>query len=111
MSRPILIVALSGDELLATAALTSAAADEWTVALAGGDRLSVTGQANVQTLLEQLGTGDRPGGEKYERDDPETGAPLPPGVDGFAIGGRRRAGEVARHARPIASAEPPTGGR
>lgn len=26
---------------------------------------------------------------KYERDDPETGAPLPPGVDGFRAGGRR----------------------
>lgn len=25
----------------------------------------------------------------YERDDPETGAPLPPGVVGYPVGGRR----------------------
>jgi hypothetical protein len=95
MSRPFLIVALYGDDdMLATAALTSAAADQWTVELAGGQQLSVTGEATVRAFMEQLGA-QRPqlGGEDYEREDPETAAPLPPGACGFRCGGpvgRRR---------------------
>ncbi len=30
--------------------------------------------------------GDQPCVHRYERDDPETGGPLPPGVDGYRLG-------------------------
>jgi hypothetical protein len=45
------------------------------------------GTHQIHALLGQLGElrGDR---EKYERDDPETGVPLPPGVDGYRLGRR-----------------------
>lgn len=93
MSRPFLIVALSGDDLLATAAVSSAAANVWTVTLIGSrEQLQVTGEDNVRRLFDRLNTEGqlRPDPGKYERDDPETGAPLPPGVDGFHVGGRHR---------------------
>jgi len=94
-SRPFLIVALAGDDLLATAALSSVAADEWTVTLAGGCRIPVSGEARVRALLERL---DARGGLRPvhgdEREDPEPGLPLPPGIDGFGLGRRqgRRSG-------------------
>ncbi len=90
VSRPFLIVALAGDDLLAIAAVSSAAADEWTITLADGDQLHIAGEANVHALLGRLNTNGhvRPNPDGYERDDPETGAPLPPGVYGYQMGRR-----------------------
>ena len=77
--KPFLIVALAGDELVATAALSSAAADVWTMTFAGGS-FPVVGEARVRQLLDRL--------HGYEREDPETGGPLPPGVEGYRLGRR-----------------------
>jgi len=90
MGRPFLIVAFAGDAILATAAVASAAADVWTVTLAGGDSFPVIGEERVRRLLDRLDVHGGLRGE-YDRDDPETGVPLPPGVDGYRLGRRRTA--------------------
>ena len=88
MGSPFLIVAFAGDAILATAAVASAAADVWTVTLAGGDSFPVVGEERVRRLLDRLDVHGRlRGGD--DRDDPETGAPLPPGVVGYRLGRRR----------------------
>ena len=93
MGSPFLIVAFAGDAILATAAVASAAADVWTVTLAGGDSFPVVGEERVRRLLDRLDVHGALRGEydrgEYDRDDPETGLPLPPGVDGYRLGRRR----------------------
>ncbi len=44
----------------------------------------------MHALLGRLNTNShvRPNPDGYERDDPETGAPLPPGVYGYQVGRR-----------------------
>jgi hypothetical protein len=44
--------------------------------------------ARVDRMLTEL-RAERAGREHYDREDPETGAPLPPGVEGFHPGGDR----------------------
>ena len=44
--------------------------------------------ADVVVILLELRTAG-PAREAYERDEPETRAPLPAGVEGFRAGGRR----------------------
>src|SRR5204862_8198452 len=44
--------------------------------------------ARTDKLLADL-RAERAQRERYEREDPETGAPLPPGVEGFRPGGAR----------------------
>jgi hypothetical protein len=88
MGGPFLIVAFAGDAVLATAAVASTAADVWTITLACGDSFPVVGEDRVRRLLDRLDVHGRLcGGD--DRDDPETGAPLPPGVEGYRLGRRR----------------------
>jgi hypothetical protein len=91
--RPGLLIAYRDEQPVGAAARIAGSDDRWMVYdSTSGGYVVIDSEDAARMFLAGLpltGRPDRSNGRGYEREDPEVGGPLPPGVDGFAVGGAR----------------------